>query len=54
MCGQPLSPEDIWGVPEEQLPKPCDDRNLFDEQQAISPQARPGGIQDEGSQDGQG
>jgi len=35
MCGRPLTNEQIWGIPDEQMPQAGQERNLFDESQPI-------------------
>ena len=51
---RPLTSEDIWGLPKDQLPKPDQARNYFNEHQPIiSPQARPGGLETHEVTDGE-
>jgi hypothetical protein len=40
---KPITEEELWGVPPNQLPDPEAQRNFFDEHQPIGPMSGPSG-----------
>ena len=48
MCSdEPITDEELWGVPPEDMPEKDTERNFFDDAQSFSPQAGPGGPEEQ-------